>query len=63
MIDNCCVKLFISTEIFEFVRFSDKGSEKTIVATSLAFTDKEKVTNAIIANGYDYNKIVSALLL
>ena len=53
MIDNCCVKLFISTEIFEFVRFSDKGSEKTIVATSLAFTDKEAVKLFLIHKGGD----------
>jgi predicted Zn-ribbon and HTH transcriptional regulator len=33
------------------------------ICEELSFKDKEKVTQAIIANDYDYNKTVSALLL
>ena len=40
MIEKFCVKPFIVSEIFEFVRFMAKGSENCILATSLALTDK-----------------------
>ena len=43
IIEKVWLTLFIETEMFEVVSCCDKGSENTIIAKSLAFTDRVAV--------------------